>query len=124
MIGDITFAEMTAPANTPRTHTAATIGKPSRAKRSWPARLEPTDLWLMALQYAMGEKVDAIAAQFRTTSSYVCHQARAFGVTKRGRGRAGPAGPGDVEHLRRWAQRKATALRREAHAWETLATLD
>lgn len=120
------FAALTAPLARPGM--AAATRKPSRAKRSWPARLAPFDLWKMALQYAMGVKTEAIANEFGVSTGYVCIQARAHGLKMRGRAYPKAGNPEDVEHLRRWARRKATTIRndaaRAAIAWEVLAELE
>lgn len=120
---ELSFVALTRRAEpNPRIHTACSQ-KPSRAKRSWPARLDKGAHWRMALAYAQGVKVDAIAAEYATTTSFVSHVARAFGLPARGRRRQ-PPNPADVEHLRRWARRKAKALRRDACGWEVLAELE
>lgn len=119
---DLTFAAMTAPTR-PQAGIPAGATKPSRAKRSWPARLDKGAQWRVALAYAHGVKVEAIAAEFAVTTGYVSHMARRFGLPGRGR-KPQPPNPADVEHLRRWARRKAQAARREAFGWEALAELE
>lgn len=125
MIHDNDFAAMTAPLARPGM--AAATEKPSRAKRSWPARLGKGERWLVAMRYACGEKTEAIAAEFGCTPAWVSWCARSFGLPlRRARGRPGYRHPtaADAEHLRRWARRTATALRKEAAAWEVLAALE
>ena len=124
---DLSFAAMTRRDEpNSRTHTANSQN-PSRAKRSWPARLGEVDRWTIALRYALGEKVVAIAATYQISVGYVTICAREFGVAARGHGggtKPRQANPADEQHLRRWAKRKAETLRRHADAWEALADLE
>ena len=108
---------------TSRPTAETTKGNPSRAKRSWPARLGTMDRWQIALRYALREKVEHIAAAYQVTTGYVTTCAVRHGLPRRGQFNR-PANPADEQHLRRWAQRKAAALRREAAQWEALSTLE
>ena len=123
LTNDTHFAAMTAPTSPQAGIPAGATKNSSRAKRSWPARLDKGAQWRVALAYAHGVKLEAIAAEFAVTTSYVSHIARNFGLTPRGR-KPQPPNPADVEHLRRWARRKAQAARREAFGWEALAELE
>lgn len=113
------FAAMTAPTSGATRATKET----SRARRRYRARLHPTTRWQIALAYAQGVKVVAIAAEYRVSPRFVPMTACKFGLPLRGH-RPHPINPADIEHLRRWARRQAKALRREACGWEVLAELE
>lgn len=120
---DLTFAAMTGRTEpSPRLHSAEPV-EHTRARPDRRARVHPTVRWRIALAYVMGAKVDAIAAEHGVSDSFIADVAREFGLPLRGH-EPKPANPADIEHLRRWARRKAAALRREAFDWETLAELE
>ncbi|HLP07909.1 MAG TPA: hypothetical protein VK178_07065 [Opitutaceae bacterium] len=117
---DTDFAALTAPLAQQR---AAATKETSRARPKNCARLHPITRWKIALQYAMGVKVDCIGAEFKISGRHVSGIAVRFGLPLRGH-KPVPQNPADVEHLRRWARRKADAMRREAAEWAVIAELE
>ena len=120
---ELTFAAMTGRTEpSPRLHSAEPV-EHTRARPDRRARVHPTVRWQLALGYASGAKVESIAAEHGVSSRFVVDVAREFGLPLRGHAPQ-PPNPEDIEHLRRWARRKAKALRREAFGWDTLAELE
>lgn len=109
MIGtaDTSFAAMT----------SGRVGMPAPAttetsrRRGHRRRLHPAHRWEIALLYAAHHKVEAIAAQFGTTSSTVSMIARRLGVPPRRGPRASTISLGE---LRSRARRSARTLRERA----------
>ena len=121
---ETTFAAMTARPTLPREGIpAGATEETSRAPRKTRARLHPVTRWKMALAYALGVKVEAIGAEYGLCGRHVSQIARRFGLPLRGHAPQ-PVNPADAEHLRRWARRRAAALRREADEWAAIAELE